>query len=148
MLSRVIYRTTFRWWLAFPTIIIVFIGVSMGLVAGYWGGATDNLLMRLTDIVYTFPDLLFFIIVMTAFHATALGQFLNGLFLLFVALALVNWVGVAPGAWTGAHAQGTRFRTGVAGGGGIPFPHQSCATFFRIRSASSSWRWLFSSPAR
>ena len=78
-----------------PTIIIVFIGVSMGLVAGYWGGATDNLLMRLTDIVYAFPDLLFFIIVMTALRATALGQFLNGLFLLFVALALVNWVGVA-----------------------------------------------------
>ena len=51
--------------------------------------------MRFTDIVYAFPDLLFFIIVMTALRATAIGQFLNGLFLLFVALALVNWVGVA-----------------------------------------------------
>ncbi len=96
VLSRVIYGARVSMVVGFiPTIIIVFIGVSMGLVAGYWGGATDNLLMRLTDIVYAFPDLLFFIIVMTALRATALGQFLNGLFLLFVALALVNWVGVA-----------------------------------------------------
>jgi oligopeptide transport system permease protein len=59
------------------------------------GGAVDNLLMRLTDIVYAFPDLLFFIIVMTALRQTWLGQMLNGLLLLFVALAIVNWVGVA-----------------------------------------------------
>jgi ABC-type dipeptide/oligopeptide/nickel transport system permease subunit len=39
------------------------------LIAGYWGGSTDNLLMRITDIVYAFPDLLFFIIVMTALRA-------------------------------------------------------------------------------
>lgn len=96
VLSRVIYGARVSMVVGFiPTLIIVVIGVSMGLIAGYWGGATDNLLMRLTDIVYAFPDLLFFIIVMTALRATAIGQFLNGLFLLFVALALVNWVGVA-----------------------------------------------------
>ncbi|NTU65543.1 MAG: ABC transporter permease, partial [Chloroflexi bacterium] len=32
---------------------------------------------------------------LTALRATPVGQFLNGLFLLFVALALVNWVVVA-----------------------------------------------------
>lgn len=96
VLSRVIYGARVSMVVGFiPTLIIIVIGVSLGLVAGYWGGATDNLLMRLTDIVYAFPDLLFFIIVMTALRATAIGQFLNGLFLLFVALALVNWVGVA-----------------------------------------------------
>jgi oligopeptide transport system permease protein len=96
VLSRVIYGARVSMVVGFiPTLIIVIIGVSLGLVAGYWGGTTDNLLMRLTDIVYAFPDLLFFIIVMTALRATAIGQFLNGLFLLFVALALVNWVGVA-----------------------------------------------------
>jgi ABC-type dipeptide/oligopeptide/nickel transport system permease subunit len=96
VLSRVIYGARVSMVVGFiPTMIIVVVGVSLGLVAGYWGGSTDNLLMRLTDIVYAFPDLLFFIIVMTALRATAIGQFLNGLFLLFVALALVNWVGVA-----------------------------------------------------
>ncbi len=96
VLSRVIYGARVSMVVGFiPTMIIVVVGVSLGLIAGYFGGSTDNLLMRFTDIVYAFPDLLFFIIVMTALRATALGQFLNGLFLLFVALALVNWVGVA-----------------------------------------------------
>lgn len=96
VLSRVIYGARVSMVVGFiPTLIIVLVGVSLGLISGYWGGATDNLLMRFTDIVYAFPDLLFFIIVMTALRATAIGQFLNGLFLLFVALALVNWVGVA-----------------------------------------------------
>ncbi|MFO7635456.1 MAG: ABC transporter permease [Caldilinea sp.] len=96
VLSRVIYGARVSMVVGFiPTMIIVLVGVSLGLLAGYWGGSTDNLLMRFTDIVYAFPDLLFFIIVMTALRATAIGQFLNGLFLLFVALALVNWVGVA-----------------------------------------------------
>ncbi len=96
VLSRVIYGARVSMVVGFlPTLIIVLVGVSIGLISGYWGGATDNLLMRITDVVYAFPDLLFFIIVMTALRATALGQFLNGLFLLFVALALVNWVGVA-----------------------------------------------------
>lgn len=96
VLSRVIYGARVSMVVGFiPTMIIVLVGVSLGLISGYWGGAIDNLLMRFTDIVYAFPDLLFFIIVMTALRSTAVGQFLNGLFLLFVALALVNWVGVA-----------------------------------------------------
>lgn len=96
VLSRVIYGARVSMVVGFiPTLIIIIVGVSLGLISGYWGGATDNLLMRFTDIVYAFPDLLFFIIVMTALRSTAIGQFLNGLFLLFVALALVNWVGVA-----------------------------------------------------
>jgi len=33
---------------------------------GIHGGRVDNLLMRLTDVVYAFPDLLFIIIIMTA----------------------------------------------------------------------------------
>ena len=51
--------------------------------------------MRFTDVIYAFPDLLFFIIVMIALRDTWIGQLLNGLFLLFVALAMVNWVGEA-----------------------------------------------------
>lgn len=78
-----------------PMIIIVTIGTIIGLTAGYVGGQVDNLLMRLTDMVYAFPDILFFIIVMSALRDTAIGKLMNGLFLLFAALAIVNWVGVA-----------------------------------------------------
>lgn len=96
VLSRALYGARVSMVVGFiPTIIILLFGITIGLVAGYQGGRVDNILMRVTDIVYAFPDLLFFIIVMTALRNTALGQALNGLLLLFVALAVVNWVGVA-----------------------------------------------------
>jgi oligopeptide transport system permease protein len=78
-----------------PAFIIVIMGTLIGMVAGFVGGRVDNLLMRLTDVIYAFPDLLFFIILMVALRDTPLGQFMNGLLLLFVALAVVSWVGVA-----------------------------------------------------
>lgn len=78
-----------------PTAIIILIGTLVGLYSGYKGGWIDNLLMRFTDVVYAFPDLLFFIIVMISLRDTPIGNLLNGLFLLFLALAIVNWVGVA-----------------------------------------------------
>ncbi|HNT54515.1 MAG TPA: ABC transporter permease [Anaerolineaceae bacterium] len=78
-----------------PTLIVLIVGTIIGLIAGYFGGIWDNLLMRFTDIVWSFPDLLFFIIVMIALRDTFIGNLLNGLFLLFAALAMVGWVGEA-----------------------------------------------------
>jgi oligopeptide transport system permease protein len=78
-----------------PTVIILLLGTFVGMVAGYIGGRWDNILMRLTDVIYAFPDLLFFIIVMVALRESFIGQLMNGLVLLFAALAIVNWVGVA-----------------------------------------------------
>ena len=75
--------------------IILLVGTFIGMMAGFAGGSTDNLLMRFTDVIYAFPDLLFFIIVMIALRDSSVGKMLNGLFLLFIALAIVNWVGVA-----------------------------------------------------
>jgi oligopeptide transport system permease protein len=79
----------------FPTLIIIIIGAAIGMISGYIGGTTDNVLMRLTDIIYAFPDLLLFIIVMVSLRDTAIGQVMNGLLLLFVIFAVVNWVGLA-----------------------------------------------------
>jgi len=96
VLSRVIYGARVSLVVGLvPTSIVLTIGILVGLISGYIGGTIDNLLMRFTDIIYAFPDLLFFIIVMTALRQSWLGQMLNGLLLLFVALAIVNWVGVA-----------------------------------------------------
>jgi oligopeptide transport system permease protein len=96
VLSRTIYGTRVSMVVGIiPTLIILIIGVSLGLFAGYRGGRVDNWLMRFADIIYAFPDLLFFIIVMAALRETPIGRLLNGLILLFVALSLVNWVGLA-----------------------------------------------------
>ena len=96
VLSRTIYGARVSMVVGFlPTIIILLVGTTIGMIAGYIGGRADNILMRLTDVIYAFPDLLFFIIVMVALRDTFIGQFMNGLVLLFAALAIVNWVGVA-----------------------------------------------------
>ena len=78
-----------------PTSIVFIIGASLGMIAGYKGGWVDNLLMRFTDIIYAFPDLLFLIIIMATLRNSPIGDILGGLFLMFVALAIVNWVGLA-----------------------------------------------------
>lgn len=78
-----------------PTTFVLLIGVTVGLIAGFVGGFTDNFLMRLTDIVTAFPDLLFLITVNVAFRETAIGQTFNGLLLVFLALAAVGWTGLA-----------------------------------------------------
>ncbi len=67
--------------------IVLVIGGSIGLAAGYFGGWLDNLLMRFTDIMYAFPDLLFVLIIVAALGPTLLN--------IFVAIGLVSWVGLA-----------------------------------------------------
>jgi oligopeptide transport system permease protein len=75
--------------------VIIVIGVPIGAIAGWFGGRADNLLMRLTDVIYAFPDLLFIIILSVAFRETVFGQAMDGLLLVFVAIGLVSWVTVA-----------------------------------------------------
>jgi oligopeptide transport system permease protein len=96
ILSRLIWSTRISLVVGLvPTMLVFTIGVSLGLLAGYVGGWTDNLLMRFTDIIYAFPDLLFVIIIMATLRNTWLGDIMGGLILIFVALAVVNWVGLA-----------------------------------------------------
>jgi oligopeptide transport system permease protein len=78
-----------------PTLLVFTMGASLGMFAAYFGGWIDNLLMRFTDIIYAFPDLLFVIIIMATLRNTWLGDMMGGLVLIFVALAVVSWVGLA-----------------------------------------------------
>lgn len=48
------------------------IGVPMGLVAGYAGGKVDSLLMRLVDLMLSFPSILLAIVLVTAFGGASL----------------------------------------------------------------------------
>jgi len=96
LLSRVLYGARVSMIVGLiPTTIILLVGITVGMLSGFAGGTVDNLLMRFTDIIYGFPDLLFFITIMVSLRDTWLGNALNGLLLLFIALAIVNWVGVA-----------------------------------------------------
>ncbi len=76
-------------------IVILTLGVPIGALAGWFGGRVDNLLMRFTDIIYAFPDLLFIILLSVAFRDTAFGQAIDGLLMVFVAIGITSWVTVA-----------------------------------------------------
>lgn len=94
--SRLIYGTRVSLVVGFiPMFFTLLIGVTIGLMAGFVGGWLDNLLMRITDVVYAFPALLFFIIMQVSLKDSAFGKLLNGLVLLFFTLSIVNWTGVA-----------------------------------------------------
>ena len=96
MLSRLLDGARISVLVAFTVqIVIILIGVPVGAIAGWFGNRTDNFLMRITDVIYAFPDLLFIILLSVAFRETPFGQALDGLFLVFVAIGLVGWVTVA-----------------------------------------------------
>lgn len=94
--SRLIYGTRVSLIVGiFPQIFILAIGITIGLVSGFAGGRVDNLLMRFTEIIAAFPDLLFIITLTVAFRETIFGKAFNGLLLIFIALAVISWTGMA-----------------------------------------------------
>lgn len=64
------------------------VGVSLGLIAGYYGGKVDELLMRLVDILMAFPGILLNIAIVAAVASPGVG-------VLIFALTLNGWVGYA-----------------------------------------------------
>jgi oligopeptide transport system permease protein len=67
--------------------IILPIGLTIGLVAGYCGGRIDNALMRFTDVWYAFPDLVFVLVLVSVFGPSLLS--------IFGSISLVYWVSLA-----------------------------------------------------
>ena len=70
-----------------PTLMSMVIGAILGVVAGFYGGKTDTVIMRIADIVLAFPSMLLAMVIMYT-----LG---DGLINVFLTLALVNWASVA-----------------------------------------------------
>jgi oligopeptide transport system permease protein len=69
------------------TFVALTIGVVYGAVAGYVGGKTDALMMRLVDIIYSLPFTIFVILLMVFFG--------RNIVLLFVAIGAVEWLTMA-----------------------------------------------------
>jgi len=64
-------------------VVVLGIGGTVGFVAGYAGGWVDSALMRVTDVMYAFPDLLFILVV-----AAVVGP---GYWHVFLAVGVVTW---------------------------------------------------------
>jgi oligopeptide transport system permease protein len=71
----------------FTQLIVLFIGLPIGAIAGLAGGRVDNILMRFTDIMYAFPDLLLIVLFQLIFG--------GGIFMIFFAIGVVSWTNIA-----------------------------------------------------
>lgn len=70
------------------TLVSLLIGVTWGAVAGYVGGRTDAVMMRLVDVVYSLPYVFIVIIVTTLFER-------GNIYVLFIAIGAVGWIAMA-----------------------------------------------------
>jgi peptide/nickel transport system permease protein len=72
MLSRVIHGTRISLAVGVSSVVFaLFLGVPLGLIAGYYGGRMDSVIMRLMDLILAFPIYLLAIILMIMFTPTA-----------------------------------------------------------------------------
>ena len=63
ILSRIIYGTRVSLLVGLISEgIALIIGVTLGSIAGYYGGKIENFIMRLCDVMFAFPELLFCIV--------------------------------------------------------------------------------------
>ena len=64
--SRVIYGARLSLIIGLSTVTFaIIIGTTLGLISGYWGGWTDNTIMRMMDVLLAFPSLLLAIAIVT-----------------------------------------------------------------------------------
>lgn len=95
-LSRLIYGARVAVTVGiFTQFVVLAIGLPIGSIAALAGGRVDNLLMRFTDIVYAFPDLLLIILLSTALRGNPLRSVWGGLLIIFFAIGIANWPGIA-----------------------------------------------------
>lgn len=79
-------------------IVAISIGTIIGAIAGYYGGIIDNILMRLTDIFLSLPQLPVLLLVVYLFRDTVksiFGAQLGVFFLVVLIIGLLNWMSVA-----------------------------------------------------
>lgn len=110
ILSRTIYGARVSLVIAFAgALVSLLIGIIYGMISGYSGGRVDSMMMRVVDFLYAFPFLIVVILLQTYFKAIArrgggegfgsaiinLNNDLGGMLFLFIAIGLINWIGMA-----------------------------------------------------
>ncbi len=101
---RVVYGTRISLAVGlFASIIVLVTGVGIGSLAGYCGGKTDLVIMRIVDIIYSLPDMLM-VILLAAVLNRALAEAVAGTLLeklgtniisLFIVFGTLYWVSMA-----------------------------------------------------
>jgi len=88
VLSRIVWGARVSLRVGFSVVMLAsLLGITLGAISGYFGGWTDTIIMRVTDILLAFPGILLAIALVAV-----LGPSLNNVIL---ALAIIGWVGYA-----------------------------------------------------
>ena len=88
LLTRMMYGSRVSLMVGFlATMVALTIGVTWGTVAGFAGGKTDTIMMRIVDVLYGIPFIIFVILLMVIFG--------RNLILLFMAIGAVEWLTMA-----------------------------------------------------
>jgi len=86
--SRILYGARVSLLVGFvATAVALVIGVSWGIVAGFFGGKIDSIMMRIVDILYGLPFIIFIVLLMVIFG--------RNIWLLFLAIGAVEWLTMA-----------------------------------------------------
>ncbi|QCX33090.1 ABC transporter permease [Caloramator sp. E03] len=86
---RVLYGTRISLAVGIVSAFINFvIGVIYGGISGYYGGSVDNIMMRIVDVLYSVPTVLYVILLMVVLGEASLSN-------IFIALGISYWVGMA-----------------------------------------------------
>ena len=88
LFSRILFGARVSLLVGFvATGVALVIGVSWGIVAGYFGGRIDSVMMRIVDVLYGLPFIIFIILLMVIFG--------RNIWLLFAAIGAVEWLTMA-----------------------------------------------------
>ena len=88
LFSRILYGARISLLVGFiATTVALIIGVSWGIIAGYFGGKIDSVMMRIVDVLYVLPFIIFIILLMVIFG--------RNLWLLFLAIGAIEWLTMA-----------------------------------------------------
>ncbi|MBB6450616.1 peptide/nickel transport system permease protein [Geomicrobium halophilum] len=86
--SRMLYAGQMSLWVGFAAMLsATTIGVVVGSVAGYFGGWIDGVLMRVVDIIISFPSIFLLITIVSVFRPSPE--------MLIIVFAILSWTGTA-----------------------------------------------------
>ena len=85
----------------FASLIVLVIGMTIGSIAGYFGGKVDIAIMRIVDIIYSLPDMLVIILLAVVLgktlnvEGTVLEKIGSNIISMFIVFGLLYWVSMA-----------------------------------------------------
>jgi ABC-type dipeptide/oligopeptide/nickel transport system permease subunit len=109
VLSRTLYGARISVSVAVvASLVSLLVGLTVGVISGYVGGRVDNIIMRIVDIIYAYPFIVFVILMQVYFKAMSrrggvgfagtlieLDNMTGGMLFVFIAIGLINWLQMA-----------------------------------------------------